>query len=229
MFQLIRREERTLQFVSDDELDKAILDEEKNDSDPSRQKFIGCDIAQEVIDRMCRTIQFASVYLKEKDTVRKKGTLRICIVHAVHKETSKLTHQLVGGFEYSINLPFDRQKGIKNPIFSPGGSEYLMKEWLKKPSLWSPSVVMIAESALDMKMAKSNQHAEGIVKYEKHNVDIDQHIHEPATYMHYCWDDLCNSGKVFRKEVGQSDSIMTRKKRECRYFSGRQMERHRRG
>ena len=121
MFQLIRREERTLQFVSDDELDKAILDEEKNDSDPSRQKFIGCDIAQEVIDRMCRTIQFASVYLKEKDTVRKKGTLRICIVHAVHKETSKLIHQLVGGFEYSIDLPFDGEKGIKILYFHQEG------------------------------------------------------------------------------------------------------------
>ena len=31
--------------------------------------------------------------------------------------------------------------------------------------------------------------------------------------MHYCWDDLYNSGKVFRKEVGQSDSIITRRKK----------------
>ena len=45
---------------------------------------------------------------------------------------------------------------------------------------------MIAEKALGMNMAKSNQHAEGIVKYEKHHVNIDQHIKEPATYMQYC-------------------------------------------
>ena len=43
----------------------------------------------------------------------------------------------MGGFEYEVNLPFNEKQGIKNPIFSKIGVEYLQNEWLKTCSMES--------------------------------------------------------------------------------------------
>ena len=117
------------------------------------------------------------------------------------------------GFKCDIDLPFDGKDGINNPTYSKEGSEYLTNEWLRRLALWSPSSVVIAEKIVGIKMAKSNQYAEGIVKCEEHYVNIDQNIKEPATYRYYRFEDLCNSAKVLVTEVGGLDNIINRRKK----------------
>ena len=63
-------------------------------------------------------------------------------------------------------------------------------------------------------VTKSSQYAGEIMKYEKHQVGGGQHITEPAMYMHYRFEDNCNSGKVLVKEVGRSNNVISGKERE---------------
>ena len=52
----------------------AIDNEMEINSNLPKQRYLGCEISYDIIERMNRTLDFSSVYLKENYFLHKKGT-----------------------------------------------------------------------------------------------------------------------------------------------------------
>ena len=72
MYKTIKEEERSIQFKTDTDLEVAIDNEMEINYNLPKQRYLGCEILHDIIEKMNKTLKFSSVYLKEKFFAQKR-------------------------------------------------------------------------------------------------------------------------------------------------------------
>ena len=89
-------------------------------------------------------------------------------------------------------------------------------EWMKKPAFWSNGIIAFLNSAMDMNIEKSNQFSEAVIRTQKHDEGVQQHLSEPAFYLFHRFKQTRASSKRFIQESEQIDesALQVKKRRQ---------------
>jgi len=98
--------------------------------DPSKQKFLGIDMAFSTLMQLKSKIKFSLAHLHSKGEDKKCGVIHLHIIYDTLTENGNVCPVKAGCFEVKVDLPCSNS--IKNPMYFKSAANYLHNQCLKK-------------------------------------------------------------------------------------------------
>ena len=182
---------------------------------PNQQRFRGTAMCSDVLD-MLKTLQFSLTYPTGFDNEKKTCTIRVAICYSPYQlrldgsGEVDVSPQLVGGFEVTVAMPFNRHC-IRNPLHSPALGRYWRKE-LDRVGLTSSAIVGVAERAWDRVIGGTTMSLEAHLKNIKtQNSRYQERIKNIPSLFMTRWEESKEDGVLMAAQIRGHGAKMRRR------------------